>query len=113
MVRSLRWNGKKRYGTGTSRERHDHARRQSGNTAIASFAHGAEPGAWDQPEDGGEVAQAGDGRGSKDRAEGPSLHDLEPSRGGRGRRIPASHVATAGRLPLRVAARNDNRPKLQ
>ena len=71
---------------------------------IAIFALGAEPGAWDQPEDGGEVAQAGDGRGSKDRAEGPSLHDFDRSRGGSGRRVPASHVATAGRLPLRIAA---------
>jgi len=43
-------------GQGTSRERHDHARRPSSNTAIASFALDAEPGAWDQPEDGGEVA---------------------------------------------------------
>lgn len=49
MVRSLRQNGRKPYGTGTSRERHDHARRQSSNTAIASFALGAEPGAWDHP----------------------------------------------------------------
>ena len=33
------------YGTGSSRERHDHARRQSSNTAIASFARAAEQGA--------------------------------------------------------------------
>ena len=38
MVRSFRLNGRKPYGTGTSRERHDHARRQSSNTAIAGFA---------------------------------------------------------------------------
>jgi hypothetical protein len=55
MVRSFPWNGRKRYGTGTSRERHDHARRQSSNTAIASFALDAEPGARDQRKDGGEV----------------------------------------------------------
>jgi len=104
MVRSFRQNERKPCGTGKSRDRHDHARRQSSNIAIASFAHGAEPGAWDQPKDGGEVAQAGDGRGSKDRAKGPSLHDFDRSRGGSGRRIPVSHVATAGRLPLRIAA---------
>ena len=43
MVRSFRWNGRKPYGTGTSRERHDHARRPSSDTAIASFARDAEP----------------------------------------------------------------------
>jgi hypothetical protein len=49
MVRSFRWNGRKHYGTGTSRERHDHARRQSSNTAIASFALGTEPRSWINP----------------------------------------------------------------
>ncbi|BCA63480.1 hypothetical protein HMP09_2714 [Sphingomonas sp. HMP9] len=82
----------------------DHARRRSSNTAIASFALDAEPGAWDQPEDGGEMVEAGDERGFEDRAEGPSLHDLDPSRGGSGRRIPASHITAARRLPLCVAA---------
>jgi hypothetical protein len=56
MVRSFRWNGRKPYGTGTSLERHDHARRQSSNTATVSFALDAKPGVWDQPEDGCEVA---------------------------------------------------------
>jgi len=54
MVRSFRWNGRKPYGTSSSWERHDHARRQSSNTAIASFALGAEPGAGDQSKDSGE-----------------------------------------------------------
>ena len=49
MVRSFRWNGREPYGTGTSWVRHDYARRPSSNTAIASFARDAEPGAWDQP----------------------------------------------------------------
>lgn len=75
MVRFFRWNGRKPHGTGTSRERHDHARRPSSNTAIASFARGAEPGTGDQSQDGGKVAQAGDSRGSEDRAEGPSFND--------------------------------------
>ncbi len=34
MVRSILWNGRKHYGTSSSWERHDHARRQSCNTAI-------------------------------------------------------------------------------
>ena len=70
MVGSFLRNGRKHYGTSSSRERHDHARRQSSNTAIASFAHAAEPGTRHQPEDGGEVAQARDGRGYEDRADG-------------------------------------------
>lgn len=41
---------------------------------IASFARNAEPGAWDQPKDGGEVAQAPDGRGSQDWTEGAAFH---------------------------------------
>ena len=54
MVCSFRWNGRKHYRTGSSRERHDHVRRPSSNTAIAGFARDAEPGVGDQPEDGGE-----------------------------------------------------------
>src|SRR5690554_1726957 len=63
MVRSIRWNGRKHYGPGSSRERHDHVRRPSSNTAIASFARDAEPRVGDQPQDGCEVAQAGHGGG--------------------------------------------------
>ena len=40
MVRSFRWDGRKRYGTNTSRDRHDPARRPRSNTAIASFTVG-------------------------------------------------------------------------
>jgi hypothetical protein len=70
MVRSFRRNGRKPYGTSSSRERHDHARRPSSNTAIASFARDAEPGAGDQLKDGTQVAGAGDGRGLEYRAQG-------------------------------------------
>ena len=42
MVRSFRWNGRKPHGTSSSWVRHDHARRPSSNTAIASFARDAE-----------------------------------------------------------------------
>ncbi|MFT6912425.1 MAG: hypothetical protein ACJAQW_001022, partial [Paracoccaceae bacterium] len=44
MVQSVLWNGRKHYGTSTSRLRHDHARNQSNTTAIASYNRGAEPG---------------------------------------------------------------------
>ncbi len=100
MVRSFRRIGRKHYGTGSSRQRHDHARRQSSNTAIASFARAAEPGARYQSEDRGEVAQAGDGRGYEDRADRAAFHRADRGRGGDGRRIPAAHVAAIGRLPL-------------
>jgi len=100
MVRSFRRNGRKPYGTSSSRERHDHARRQSCDTAIASFARAAEPGAWHQPQNRLEVAQARDRRGSQDRTEGTSLHGPDRGGGGGGRRVSASHAAAAGRLPL-------------
>jgi transposase InsO family protein len=72
----------KPFGTSSSWERHDHARRPSSSTAIASFTRDAEPGTGDQPQDGGEVAKAGNGRRSEDWAEGPSLYDPDRSRGG-------------------------------
>ena len=46
------------YGTGTSRQRHDHSRGPSGNTAIESYNRGAFREARRQPEDGDEVARA-------------------------------------------------------
>ena len=61
VMRSFRQNGRKPCGAGTSWVRHDHARRQSSNTAIASLARDAEPGDGDQSEDGREVVEAGDG----------------------------------------------------
>jgi hypothetical protein len=99
MVLCFRCNGKKRYGTSSSRERHGYARRPSSNTAIVTFACDAELGAGNQPHDGCQVVEAVDGRGFKDRAEGSSLHDLGPSRGGSGRRIPASHITAVRRSP--------------
>ena len=48
MVRSFLRNGRKHYGTSSSRERRDHARRQSCNTAIAGFARAAEQGTGHQ-----------------------------------------------------------------
>ncbi len=43
MLQSFRWTGRKPYGTSSSRERQDHVRRQSSNTAIANFTLDAEP----------------------------------------------------------------------
>ena len=56
------------------------------------------------PKNGGEMAEAGDGRGPEDLAEGPSFHDPDRSRRGGGHRIPAAHIAAAGRLPLCATA---------
>lgn len=100
MVRSFRRTLRKYYGTGSSRMRHDHARRQSSNTTTASFARAAEPGTWHQSEDGGEVAQAGDTRGYEDRADRVAFHRADRGRGGNGRRIPTAHAAAIGRLSL-------------
>ena len=91
MVRSIRWNGRKPYGTGTPRQRHDHAGHPSSNTAIASFDRGAEPEAWHQSEDRREVAKARDGGRSQDGAEGSSLHRSQQCRGGKGCRFPKAH----------------------
>jgi hypothetical protein len=49
MLRSFRRNGGRDFRTGSSWQRHDHARRQGSNTAIASFALAAEPGAGINP----------------------------------------------------------------
>ena len=71
---------------------------------IASFARAAEPGARHQPQDGGEVAQARDGRGPQDRAEGTAVNCAD--RGGRsgGCCVPSPDALAAGRLSLRPAA---------
>lgn len=49
MVQSFPGNGRKQYGTSSSRQRHDHAPCQSSNTAIVTFALVAEPGAGINP----------------------------------------------------------------
>ena len=69
----------------------------------ASFDRGTEPRAWDQSEDGGQVAQASDGRGSEDRAQRPALDCSKCRRRGHGCRVPSAHFAAVGRLPLRFA----------
>ncbi len=104
MVRSFRMDGRKHYGTSSSRLRHDHVRRQSCNTAIAGFALAAERRVGDQSQDGRQVAEAGDGRGFEDRPEGAALDGSDRGRGGDDRRLSTAHAAAAGRLPLRSAA---------
>jgi len=80
------------------------ARFQNSNTAIASFARAVEPGAGDQPQDGSEMAQAGDGRGQEDRAEGPAVDRLDRSGTGGGGALPGSHRLDRQRHPVRRAA---------
>jgi hypothetical protein len=63
-------------------------------------ARAAEPGAGHQPQDGCEVAQARDGRGYEDRADGTALDCADRGRGGDGRGILAAHTPAAGRLSL-------------
>lgn len=65
----------------SSRERRDHAHRQSCNTAIASFARAAEPGTGHQPQDRREMASAGDGRGPQDGAQRNSVDRVDWGRG--------------------------------
>ncbi|PYF06288.1 hypothetical protein C8J30_1302 [Rhodobacter viridis] len=123
MVRSFRKNGRKHFGTSSSWQRHDRASaappvqaRWRGHAVraaimracppsvqglarmIASFARAAEPGARHQSEDGGEVAQARDGRGHEDRADGTAVHRADRGRRGDGCHIPAAHIAATGRL---------------
>jgi hypothetical protein len=80
------------------------ARRQSCNTAIASFARATEPGAWHQPQDRSEVAQTCDSRILQDWAEGTTINGPDRSRGGDHRRIQTAYIVAAGRLPLCSAA---------
>ena len=103
MARFFRLNGRKPYGTSTSRGRHDHARYPSSNTAIASFARGAEPGAGDQVEDSREVAETG---AVKDLKTGQSLLIQRPGPRPKRRWLwrSAPHAAAARRPPLRPAA---------
>ncbi|MFT7106905.1 MAG: hypothetical protein ACJAVT_001427 [Yoonia sp.] len=72
------------------------ARRQSCNTAIANFDLAAEQGVGHQSQDCLEVAQACDGGGFEDRAEGAALNSSHRSGGGNDRRIPAAHAPATG-----------------
>jgi hypothetical protein len=76
------------------------ARRQSCNTAIASFARAVEQGVGHQSQDCHEVAQAFDGGGFEDQTEGAALNRSHRSGGGNDRGISTAHAAATGRLPL-------------
>jgi hypothetical protein len=52
---------------------------------IAGFARASEPGARHQSQDGGEVAEAGDGRGHEDRPDGTAVHRADGGRPSRWR----------------------------
>ena len=93
------------------------ARRQSCNTAIrwlasvclqtlrsASFARGTEQRTGHQPQDGREVAQACDGRGYEDRAEGAAVDSFERRGRGGGGGVSSSYAFAVGRLSVCLAA---------
>ena len=73
---------------GQARKRRDHARRPSRDTAVAGFDRGAEPAIRDQPEDGGDVAQARERRRCADGTEGTPLVGSQQGGRGAGRRLP-------------------------
>ncbi len=66
MVWPFRWSGRTSYRTGSSRERHDDARCQSRNTAVARNDRGVGASAGYQSEDGRQMAEAQDCRGLQD-----------------------------------------------
>ena len=109
MVRSFRRSVRKHYGTSSSRLRHDHARRQSCNTAITSFSLGAETRVGGKSQDGCDVAEAGHGRGSECRAEGAALHGFDRGGGGNDCHLPTAHTAAAGQLS-QCSSANDPAP---
>ena len=70
---------------------------------MASFARAVEPGTQHQVEDGGEVAEKGDGRGLEDGAVRTPINGIDRGRGGDDRGIPAPYTAAAGRLQAMLA----------
>src|SRR3546814_18367590 len=103
-----RWPSTRKHdGTGTSRQRHDHVRVPSGNTAIESLDPGAEPTLRDQSEDGAEVAPAQLRRGRPDGTQAAALDGAVTGGGSADRRLSQAHTAAAGRLPL--CARSEER----
>ena len=86
----------RRYGTDTSRQRQDHARRPSSDTAIEGFDQRARRSLRSQPEDGDEVEKASLCPRCRDGTEGTAFDGVE-RRGGSPRRcIPEAHAIAAG-----------------
>ena len=84
------------YGTDTSRQRQDHARRPSSDTAIEGFDQRARRSLRSQPEDGDEVEKASLCPRCRDGTEGTAFDGVE-RRGGSPRRcIPEAHAIAAG-----------------
>ena len=91
------------YGSGTSRQRHDHARHPSGDAAIGGSAQRLSGAVPIEPEDGGQVAQAGLRARCADGPQGGSFHRSDGRGGSCNRRLPQAHPAAARRLPLCLA----------
>ena len=100
MLQCFRRDGRKHYGTGSSRARHDHVLHEGSTTVIASFARAVEPGTWAQPQDDNQRAQARYGREFKDRANRAAFDGSDRAGKSGGLRLPEAHTAAAGRLPL-------------
>lgn len=66
------------------------------NKTIANFDGGIEPSTRYQPEDGRELAQVRDGRGSQDRSEGTWLDLSQRGLGDYGGSFPAAHAPSYG-----------------
>ena len=80
------------YRTSSSKERRDHARGQSCNTAIACVARAVDQRVGHQPEDRCEVAQARDGRRCENRADGAAVDGADQGLRSDGSRGPAPHL---------------------
>lgn len=84
-----------RYGTDTSRQRHDHSRSPSCDTAIESFDPGVERAPRREPQDGNEVEAARLCPRHADGAEGCSLDGAFEGGGSAQRCLPQAYAATA------------------
>ena len=96
MVWYFHESGRKPYGTDTSRQRHDHARRANSIIAIAGFALSAERRVGNQPENSCEMAEASDCQGSENWLQRAALNESERNRRSHGSRFSAAYVAAAG-----------------
>ena len=96
MVYYFLLNGGKHYGTSFTRQRHDHARGQSSNTAIASFERAVEPNLWDQSQDCFEVEKTLLRRGSQNRPERATINCSQLAGGSDYCRLSPSYTVAAG-----------------
>lgn len=98
--------GRKRYGQGTPRERHNDPGSLSSDAGESSEPQGAGQALQDQPEDRRQVKEAGRHRRFTHRSQGREI-DHAVGRGGIGDQgILPAHAASAGRLPLCPAGKH-------